>query len=219
MEAAYGLIISMPPQQPVYPQQQPSDPYEFITSSGQQPKGSLLPSGNSMKQRILVVVGGGAVFLILIIIIANIVSGSGNNGTEKLVSIAQQQTEIVRIASIGMQQAQSQDSKNFATTADLSVLSAQQQMVDFLAQHGRKIKTKELVLKHSAQTDNQINAAVAASSFDETFKPIMQNQLQQYSLALKQLFPSIKNADTRQMISNDYDDAQALLEQLAKVNP
>lgn len=213
----------MNPQQPYYPPQPapqpqpPANPYEFITDSSQTPKKPLLPTGNSMAQRLLIVLGGLFILVLVVVIFMNVVFGGSNNSTG-FVSLAQQQNELVRVAGIGTQQAQSQDTKDFAKAAQLSILSAQQQTLTLLQEHGTKVKPKELALKQNAQTDAAINSAVAASSFDATFKPIMESELRSYAASLKQAFLKTSKPAERQMLSNDYDDAQLLLEQLSKAD-
>lgn len=194
--------------------EQPANPYEFITSAGgNPPKKPLLPGGGSKAQRLLVVAGGAFVLVIIAVIAINTILGSGNN-TAGMISIAAQQNELVRVAGIGMQQAQATTTQNFAVTTDSSITSAQQQLLAYLQQHGTKVNPKQLTLTESAATNTQLNNAISTSSFDSAFTPIMQNDLKNYEVTLKQQYIQTKSTSERQLLSNDYDDALLLLDQL-----
>jgi hypothetical protein len=210
-EAPYGPNPPAPPR---------SDPYEFITAPATpQKRASLSLGGNSsMAKRVLIVVGGGSLLLIIIILLASLIFGGGSTNTESLISIAQEQTELDRVSGIGVQNAVSQNIKNFASSTQISIFSDQQQLLAFLQQHGTKLKSKELAATASAKTDTALNTAIAASTFDETFTSIMQTDLKTYEQTLKQTFIKTKDPAVRQLLSTEYSNAQLLLEQISSTD-
>lgn len=200
----------MQPQQPY----SPTPNYDFIMSPAPPPKKSLvpLPTSGSMLQRIAIVAGGFVILLIIIIVFASLLKSGGNNAP--LVSIAQQQNELIRVATLGTQQATDQSAKNFAQSTELSLITEQQQLLSYLKTNGTKVSPKQLALTKNTQTDTQLSAAQAASTFDSTFEDVMHTQLTAYTQALKTTFAKTTGPKGRQLLSNDYSATNLLLQQL-----
>ena len=191
------------------------DPYEFITNPAQAPKPAipiLVGSTSSTMQRALIAVGGLVVLIIIVIIAASLLSGGGFNATS-YETVAEEQTELIRIATLGTNQAVGQPAKNFAVSAELSLTTSQQQLLAYLQKNGHKLSTKQLALKHNAATDTQLTAAQASSSFDATFTSIMQQQLTTYLSSLKSTYASASGKTGKQLLNTDYNAAQSLLTQ------
>jgi hypothetical protein len=200
----------MQPQQPY----NPTPNYDFIMSPAPPPKKSLvpLPTNSSLLQRIAIAGGGLIILIIIIIVFASLLKGGGNNSA--LVSIAQQQNELIRIATLGTQQATDQSAKNFAQSTELSLTTEQQQLLTYLKTNGTKVSTKQLGLTKNAKTDTTLSAAQAASTFDSTFEQVMQSQLTSYAQSLKTTFGNTTGPKARQLLSNDYSAANLMLQQL-----
>jgi hypothetical protein len=209
----------MQPQQPYTPPPipapgQPQPDYGFITNAGPPPKKlSLLPSGSSTMQRALIALGGLVILVIIIVIFVSILTG-GKNINASLTSLAARQNELVRIATLGTQQASSQDAKNFAISAQLSLGSDQQQLISYIASQGHKVGTKELAADQDTKTDSQLNTAAAASTFDTTFSTIMQNELTSYTQELKTTFAKATKQNAKVLLNQEYQNAQLLLKQV-----
>lgn len=205
----------MQPQQPYGPA--PNN-YDFIVNPSPPPKKSLipLPTGSSMLQRIAIVGGGLVILIIIIAIFASLLSGGSN--TAPLVSIAQQQNELIRVATLGTQQATDQSAKNFAQSTELSLTTEQQQLLGYLKDHGTKVSAKQLALTQSTKTDTELAAAQAASTFDSTFEQVMQTQLSSYAQSLKTTFAGTTGVNARKLLNADYTAANLLLKQLPTTN-
>jgi hypothetical protein len=167
----------MPPQQ--------QNPYEFIMSSPQQQKSG--PNLSSTKARIAVVVIG-IILLIIIGVIANkILTASSSAQTDKLIVVAQTETELIRVASLGLENAQARETLNQAATIKASVQSSQNQTKALLDKRG--IKGKSLTTKLSAsknsKTDAQLEEARRNNRYDETFTAIIDQQLNNYLKTLQ----------------------------------
>lgn len=198
----------MPPQTPP----PPTPNYDFFMNPAPPPKRSLIPTGSSLKQRVIVVVGGGVALMILIIIFSSVFLGNHTN-TTSLVTIAQQQNELVRVATEGDQQATQQTTKNLVLNIELGLTTNQQQLLAYLKKVGQTPSTKELAATQSATTDQQLTAAAAASNYDPVLVGILQNQLTKYTQTLKQTFAATKSTTQRQLINTDYEAAVLLLKQ------
>ncbi len=221
-----------PPPPPVGPPIQPSGApsgdgtpppdYGFITQPPKPPRRSLglpsLPSNGPPFLRIAIVLGGLLVLLILFVIIKSLLSGGGN--TQALTTVAQDQQEMIHIltngttASTQQQAVLSSADQNFAATAQLSLTSAQNQLIVYLKNNGKKVSTKTLNLKVSPATDQQLTTAASNSTYDTTFRQVMQSKLTNYEAALKAAYKQTKGRKGRQLLSNEYNGAQLLLTQL-----
>lgn len=188
----------------------PQNPYEFIMNSGEQSKKTLLPGGGNTKQRIMLVGGGGAVLLIVFMVIFSLLMG-GNKGNEQvLIGLAQQQTELVRVAAIGVTKAKSPNTQNLAITTQLSVSSAQKDLLTLIKKQKIKLDPKILTQTKNTKTDTQLTAAEQDNRFDETFTLVLQQQLSAYALALKNAFNESTGINTRQALSEAAKNAELL---------
>lgn len=206
-----------PPNSPYQqPAPQPSG-YDFITNPAPAPKRgpNLLPSNASAPVRIAIVVGGLFILLILFLIIKGILSGGG--GTPALISVAQEQQEIIHLATNATGNTQtglSTTNENFAVTAQASLTSAQQQLITYLANNNHKVKAKALSLKIDASLDQELQTAATNSTYDSTFKQAMQNQLAAYQQALRAAYKQTAGPKGRALLSNQFNASQLLLQQL-----
>lgn len=192
-----------------------SNQYDFILNPTKSSRKSMLPGNNGMLMRLFVVLGLIVLIIIVFIIGSSLFSGSSN--VPKLTIVAQQQTEVIRIAnlesSIAPSQA-SQQNRDFTESCLLSVTSAQQNLTTFLSKHGVKLGTKVLGLAKNTQTDTTLTNAAAASTFNTAYTNVMQNQLGLYETALKAAYTNTKNTTEKTFLAKDYADAQLLLKQL-----
>lgn len=219
-----------PAPQPQFAQtNQPPDPqagaggpynpqYGFIMEPPPPPRRSLLPTDASMPIRIGIMAGGVLVLLILFLVIKGLLSGGGNSVS--FISIAQDQQEMIHIVTNtttpqANQQAElSATNQNFAITAQLSLTSAQRQTLIYLQNNGKKVKAKTLELKISAMTDQELTAAATNSTYDSTFKQIMQSKLTDYQAALKQAYVQTGDPVGRKLLNDEYKASKLLVTQL-----
>lgn len=193
---------------------QPNNNYDFIMNPATPPKKAPMGS-NSMAMRILIVVGG---LFLLAIIAAVFMSFIGNAGSafnkSAMLSVAQDQTEIQRLASIGEQDSVSQTNKNFSATTTLSIKSEQSELLTFLASNGYTVDPKQLPLKQDAAATSQLESAKSASTFDDAYKKTMQKALQTYQSDLKAAYDDASSDEAKKLLSDSYERATLLLTQL-----
>lgn len=209
----------MNPQQPYYqPPPQPAPPqntgqYDFITDGGYQQPTRF--GGGGSKKSLLIIVVGALVLIGLLWLIFSLVFGGTNNQLTPLVGIAQQQTEMLRIttAATNGDSLTTQDTKNFAHNAELSLTTDQKTTVDFMAKNGKKVDAKQLGLKQSKQTDDALAAASASGTYESTYVSIMQQQLKAYQASLKQTYNAATSPVEKQLLATEYDNAGLLVQQ------
>lgn len=179
----------------------------------QQPRrpGLTLPGSSRVTQ--LAIVGGAAVVLIIIIaVLLSSVFGSHKDFTP-VISVAEDQTELARVAKIGTSDASDSIAQNVAYTVSLSMQSAQQQTVAYLANNHKKVGTKQLAFKQDNQTTTSLKDALATSTFDTSFMDDIQQLLSTYAKDLGAAYKSNPGPKGRQMLVNQYNAAQLLITQ------
>src|SRR5579885_2120742 len=177
----------MPPNQySPPPSAGPPSNYDFIFNPPQAPKKRFgLPSGNSTGQRIAIVSIGAFILLILFIILSSVLTSGSKTSTQTFINIAEEQAEIIRVATIGTQQSRGSDSKNLAMTVLLSMETTQQQTLALLTKNHHKLGTKQLAVKRNPQTDQALTSANLNNNFDEAFTQQMQTSLSTYRTDVK----------------------------------
>lgn len=181
---------SFPTTPPPAPQQ---NPYDFIMNDApQQPKKPFtLPTGTSKTKKLLILGGGGIVGLILIFMVISLLfGGSGKN--QELLTIAQEQVEILRVTELAKNERAVRDSTTQALIANtsLSVQSSHQQVLALLKKSKVKTNDKILALKKNSKTDAALVAAARNNNYDEVFVAELQKLLTQYRNDLKKLYPT-----------------------------
>lgn len=195
---------------------QPQQPnYDFIMNPAQPTRKSPFSfgGGSSLAMRILVVVGGLFVVMIIVAILLSAFAQNSNFDKAAMLSVAQDQTEIVRLATRGGQDSVSQDNKNFSATAKLGIASEQATLLKYLAAQGYAPDPKELTLKQSSATDAQLDSAKSSSTFDTTYVSVMKKSLTTYKNDLSAAYDGSSNS-TKAVLKARYDAAEMLLTQL-----
>jgi hypothetical protein len=188
---------------------QPASPdYNFIMNNAPKKKG-LFAIGSKPK-RLLMVVAGVGLLIVVFGLIFSFIFGSDSGNTDKLVSLAAEQTEIIRIAEIGEKQASTTDVKNFAGTVSISFTSAQEQLVNYLEKQGHKVQSKELSASKNTQTDTALTAAAQANRFDEVFSTTLQDAVTAYQTKLRQLYQDASSNKQKQTLQAIYNQTATL---------
>jgi len=197
----------MPPQQS---QNQPN--FDFIMNPNQpSAKKSLLPAGNSTKQRVAIVAIIGGVLLVFLLLLMLILGGGGDN-KQNLLKVAQQQTEIVRIANMA-DQSNDQSLKNLAANTSVTIASDQSRLAGTLAGNGIAFKKKELALGQNSKTDQVLEDAKAAANFDAVLRDTLIELLTDYQASVKLAYENSGNADVKNQLDATYINTGNLLKQ------
>ena len=202
------------------PQQPYTNPYEFITNPQKSSRPPLMSfsggRGNGTGMRIAVFGIGIVLLIVIMATIGTLMKGPSNVPNMKVV--AEDQAEIIRVTTLATQDQSNDISQNttlyFAMNTNLTVSSAQQKMLAFLAAHGSKLSTATLALKTNSQTTQALAAAAASSTYDTTFLTAMQGDMNTYMSDLKVAYASSKNPQEQQLLKGDYQSAQLLNQEL-----
>lgn len=200
----------MPPNQyqfPAPPPQQPEhNPYGFFMEP---PKPQRQLFGGSPLKKYGLLAAILAVVLILIVIIISLATG-GNDNNATLLGIAQKQQELIRVAADGAKNSKNTSITNFAATTQVSLSSAQQDIIGYMAKRGAKVNDKTLALGRDAQTDKALGAALAANTYDTTFTSVMQSDLTTYKTALDNARTTAATKTEQDLLKQQVTNAELL---------
>lgn len=192
----------------------PEQAYDFIDEPIQkQSRGSLIPANSSLPMRIAIFGGGLVVLLILFMVIKGFLGGGSS--LTSFVTIAQDQQAIIYLADNAQKQPDlSESNKNFTATTRLSLASSQSDLINYMANNGKKVNVKDLSLTISKTTDEQLAAAASAATYNETYRDIMQKKLNSYMSKLKQAYAETSGPNGQALLSDQFEQAELLLIQL-----
>ncbi len=200
-----------PPSNPTPPGQFNGNQFDFIMNPQQPQKKSLLPTGNPKLRMILIIVGIITVLVVIVVIATALLSG-GSGATDKVVTLTEQQNEIIRIAAIGNTKAGGTQAKKLAAITSSTITTDQVNTLSYLSKQGRKVKSKELSKTQNKKTDSDLAAAEQNGRFDEVFMRTLLQQLKDYQSNLQSTSPTLgkngqellkKNINTTVLILND----------------
>jgi len=181
--------------------------------------GLAVAAPSSLMKRILVVAVGLFILLILFVGVKNLIGSSSSNAAS-LLSVAQDQQELLHIATNASQQAGvSISTLNSTSTISASIGSQESQLTAYIKSVGQKYNTAQLGLKLSSATDAQLTAAASAGTYDQTYQTVMQGVLTNYQNDLKKAYSQTTGPRGRTLLNADYNAAKLLLQQLTPTNP
>lgn len=184
--------------------------YDFILNpnNGKSKKDlfAFLKTGNKLVLTIFV-----GVILIIVFGLLALILNSGPSNTEKLLSVAQQQQELIRVADRGTKDARGTRALNLATTVKLNLSSDQTPLVAALKAEGMKVNSAELNAGRDASTDQKLTNALQNNRFDEVFVEHIQAELLDYQAALNEAYKTTRNQKLKETLKTQYDNATILI--------
>jgi hypothetical protein len=212
MAEKYNPNVPPPAPQPTV------NPYGFIMSPGQTPqkKSALILGPNDSFVKKLALILGGAAILIVVLLVASSLFLGGKSNTDLLVSVAQDQQEIIRINSSTGTQVNATALKNFAVTAEATMGSDQQKLLAHITSLGGSVDQKILALKADAASDALLTTAKSTNTLDASYAQLMQALLTTYRTNIETAFEASGNEAVKQDLRKAYASSELLLQQLAK---
>lgn len=189
----------------------PPNPYDFIFDDKKHKKKSLF-SGGGKKERIMIVAAGAIGLVAAIAIAIGIISSTGaDNSDEDLITIATQQAELVRIATIGTEKSRSSTTQNYAFTVKAAIETDQATTTTLLTKAHLKADPSVIALGKNTKTDQALTLAQQTNQFDDAFTQQIHIQLQAYQQTLSKIYESTSNKTTKAQVKTQYEHASALL--------
>lgn len=213
-QASNGHYEVVPPPVPNTLRPSGHNPYEFIVAPNTAKASRWKLGGNKFWLQIGVLVGGVVVLMIIATVVLNALVPNKSSVTE-LTTIAEEQQELIRVATLGANQASGQSTKNFAITVQLGITSSQNDVLSYLASRGHKPTTKQLTLKRDAATDQLLTAATATSTFDTAVSNSLTEQLHTYQTSLQSTYKAAGSAAVKTLLQKNYNAATLLLQSVS----
>ena len=165
-----------------------------------------------LNKKVLVIIGAALLFIIVVVmmILSSMSAQASDQQKKRLLGIAEQQTEIIRVAEIG-----SNDSSNTKTQARAQAIkdSLESSLNDtnqLLQARGFQPAEDELNAAQNSATDQALKKADAYGNFDKTFEKIIDTQLLEYQRAVLAAQKS-GNQQEQQLLGSAYDEANSIL--------
>lgn len=193
---------------PNAPQTQPPGEYDFINNPVKPGKKSLF-GGGSDKRSMLIIIGGGIGLLTVILLIGSLFFG-GDPDRKILIDVAQKQSEIIALASMGADDGGTNQTKSFGYTVQLSVTTEQQILVAHMTKKG-KVKPKDIAAVVSPKLASELEDAQLNGRFDDAFAVAMKQELTEYQQELKAANAAVGSENAKELLAKDFDSATLLL--------
>jgi hypothetical protein len=208
-------VNNLPP-----PPDAPATPYDFFM----QPKPAMpshpLPMNGKhlgaypgkpapgMNKFLLIAAGGVALVIILVLIV---VLSPKDPASQQFFGIAQTQQEIVRLCTKGSATAKYRSTRYFAVTCSTAVTTSQKQLLAYMDSLKFKYNSKLLGATADSQADTKLKSATASSTYDDTFRDIMEAKLTQYDSALTAQLGVTTGANGRDLLTKNQRAAELLI--------
>jgi preprotein translocase subunit YajC len=156
----------------------------------------------------------GGIVLIFILLIAVMFAASSQKSTnefnDRLVSLAQAQTEILRISSLAETQNTDENTKTIAVNISETISADKNALLETLKTKGVTIEDGSLEANKNPQTDSVLVESLGNGQFDETFKSIMEENLLSYQTQLFNLANQASGSD-KELLNKAYNNVDNLL--------
>lgn len=200
----------MPPNQTPGPgqqnpyQQSPQDPYAFIMNNEPPKRNGFNFNNNSMAVRIAVVVIGLMLLIIAFTTINSFISRSANAQTDRLIEVAQAQTEIMRVSRVAEDDATDLKTRTYAYNVSLSTDSSLRQVKSLLQKRGKSEKSlaKTLAAGKNTKTDAALEEARKNNRFDDTFLTLMNNEIVDYQKLIQAAYENGNNTEKKTLTAS-----------------
>lgn len=190
----------------------PGNPYDFIFNSPSPPqKGFGAAGGSGMKKRILIAGVGATVLVIFAIIATSFLGSAGKADNAALLSMVEQQHEIMRLADVGISKAKGPEAQNLAITTKLTLASSQKDIQSYATKRGVKIDQKLLSEKKNSKTDAALTAAEQSNRFDEAFIQVLESHLAKYQASLKKAHGEATDKKDKEKLAAAFKDTALLV--------
>lgn len=161
--------------------------YDFFLNPPPPPKKPLINLGASSLTKRIVMAVGGIVGLIIVVVILSSLLGNHTNFVP-LISVAQDQNELIRVATEGVTKASIQTTENLASNIELTLTTDQLHLLDYLTTNKQTVSSKVLDATKDSSTDQALTTALAESNYDTVFIQTMQSGLTNYYNAIKSAY-------------------------------
>lgn len=189
------------------PENNPTSQYDFIMN----PSKPVRLGGGNKKTKILIIIIAVVTLITLGAFAYSLISSSGQTEATGFVSLAQKQTEIIRIAAIGNEKSTSIDTKVLAIATELSFTSSQAQFTKIIKDSGTKVTPALLGGAKDALADTKLSSASSSGAFDQAFNEVLTAKLTDYQVTLKSVQASSTSTKEKQLLQTSLAQVNTIL--------
>lgn len=189
-------------------QQTPS--YDFILETAPEPEKKPFMQRLNKKA---ILIGVAVLLAILTVGLVTWIDSQAKAGEEqvkRLVSIAQIQTEISRVATLGVEKSEDEDTKARAQSIKDSIDTSLQTTLELLAIRGVTPDQELLSSTEDKSIDDALEKTIEFNKFDKSFEKIIDAQLLDYQQLLLQA-EKAGSAEEQQTLKSQYEEANSML--------
>ncbi len=163
-------------------------------------------------RKVIVVLGGILLLIVAFMLVSSLLGGGDKSQQQKLLTVAQDQTELIRVAQLAKEERSIRDTKTlvFANNTELSLITSKQQVMRMLSKK-KKVNEKLLVLKKDAKTDTALKSAAQNNNFDKVFTDILKKELTAYKADLNVAIEATSNKTDKKQLTASLEGATLLL--------
>lgn len=194
---------------PTETQQKDSPDYEFILKA-EDPQPTHWTARLNRKKLIIFMIIFGFILLMLVLIMSSLQGQANEAQKQRLIEIAQMQTEISRVAAIGAQGAQKPAVKDRAEAIQKGMDESVKSTLGLLAVRGVSSDDEKLIGDEDTSADEALNSAAEFATFDKTFDKLIDAKIVTYQRALIVAEKSGNSAE-KQQLQAAYDQADSML--------
>jgi hypothetical protein len=166
---------------------------------------------------VVIAIGGLFALIIIAAVGMSLISSGGKEKTAQLLAVVQEQTEIIRIATVATQHTTGVQGQNLSQNVEATLTSDNTALLTYLAKNGQKPTSKELAAKRSTTTDTTLSNAQENNTYDNAFKDVIQTELNDYVIALNKAYKTNPGPKGKALLLQQYNSA-VLLQTASKAN-
>lgn len=189
----------------------PQSEYDFILNPDQPKRPPLFNfSGESTLRKALILGGGFVILIILISVAFSFLNSAGSAHREKLIEIAQSQTEIARISTSAQEKISNRDLLYKSINVQYSVNSSSKEIIAAIGKRGGKADDKKLAAGQNPENDAALVKGEEDGKFDETYEALLKQQLENYKIQLQSAYDSA-NDEEKAILESAFEQIDLLL--------
>ena len=189
--------------------------FDFIMNPGKGSRGGGANGSTKMK-RIIVFLGGVVLLIILIMIGTSVIKANAGKASKSVVDLAAYQTELKRVIALGNDKTRDSTLHNKSLTASYTLESDYQLTVKMISARGIK-PPKDLASRYAGkQSDQLLETADKANTFDAKYAEIYKEKLTKYKAKLSEIYPLLAPAEQK-IVKQQSDHAKLLLGEPAEL--
>ncbi len=190
--------------------QLPPADFDFINKQSAKPPKRKFSSIISGIPKPLLIGGGLFIVLVLIIVGGSVLSNRSGANNKKLVDIAAQSQEILRVSRAYQVQLKNPAAVNLAATTQVTLNSSQSEMLNYFKKLKVKYKSQDLLAHVDKKTDAQLSTAAQNNVLDAAYENYLKATLTKYRASLNAVYKT-SGPNMKKILKTAYNTASTIL--------